>query len=84
MRCVLLTGRLLKGLFGLPTLLYRLLFAPKNDHDDRKRLYSSKAAADRVVARMRSQGVPGAERLNSYFNEERDGWFVGRRGIMYQ
>jgi hypothetical protein len=37
-----------------------------NDHDDRKRMYNSKAAADRVVARMRSQGVPNAERLNSY------------------
>eukprot|EP00966_Prymnesium_polylepis_P309037 7141162-Prymnesium_polylepis.1 len=54
-----------------------------NNHDDCKRKYGSKAAADRVVARMRSQGVPHAERLNSYFNEERNGWYVGKRWIIY-
>ena len=43
-------------------------------------MYSSKDEADKVVKRMQDERVPGWKRLNSYKNQELQGWFVGKRG----
>ena len=57
-------------------------YSTRNNHDDRKRMYSSEDAADNVIARMQSQGVTNGHRLVSYFNEERNGWYVGNSNLL--
>ena len=49
------------------------------NHDSEKKRYPSKEAADRVILRMRSQGVKNPETLNSYCNEDLRWWFIGNR-----
>ena len=49
------------------------------NHDSEKKRYPSKEAADRVILRMRSQGVKSPETLNSYYNEDLRRWFIGNR-----
>jgi hypothetical protein len=51
---------------------------PRNNHDDTKVKHESRQAAEREIRRMQTVGLPGSERLNAYYNEDRGGWFVGR------
>ena len=49
-----------------------------NNHDHLKHRHSTQEEAEREIRRMRSVGKDGCERLNAYYNNERDGWYVGR------
>lgn len=51
---------------------------PRNNHDDQKYKHTTRESAEREKDRMQRQGVPGSQRLNVYYNQELDGWFVGR------
>lgn len=51
---------------------------PHNNHDHQKRKHETRASAEREVDRMRWKGLPDSERMNVYYNDELDGWFVGR------
>jgi len=50
-----------------------------NNHDDRKKMHSTRASAEAEVRRMTMSGdYDECERLNVYHNDEFGGWFVGR------
>ena len=51
---------------------------PNNNHDDQKNKHSSSQSAEAEVRRMQRARYAGSERLNVYYNRERDGWFVGK------
>ena len=51
---------------------------PHNNHDHNKRMHATRCEAESMVDRMRRSGVPDSERLNVYYNKQRNGWFVGR------
>lgn len=48
-----------------------------NNHDDQKRSYYSREDAEVVRRRMQDQECDSWERLNVYYNDERDAWFIG-------
>lgn len=48
-----------------------------NNHDYQKRQYRTQDEADRIIARMRSEGKDSIGTLCSYYNPEYDKWFVG-------
>ena len=52
---------------------------PYRNHDDQKRLYSTKAQAEAAIRELRQRGRPGADRLNIYYSRERRGFLVGNR-----
>ena len=54
-----------------------------NNHDDDKIPYRTQQEAEAVVREMKQRGVPHAERLNSYFNHERQRWFVGNSNFYW-
>ena len=49
-----------------------------NNHDHLKHKHPTQEMAEREIRRMKSVGKDGCERLNAYYNNERDGWYVGR------
>ncbi|KAJ1479805.1 hypothetical protein T484DRAFT_1958041 [Baffinella frigidus] len=51
---------------------------PNNNHDDRKHRHNSQGAAEAEVRRMQRHGYEGSERLQTYYNQERGGWYIGR------
>lgn len=44
----------------------------------KKRKYSTRDDAERVIRRMQENGCVGGYRLCTYYNEEYEGWFVGK------
>lgn len=48
------------------------------DHDNIKKRHPSRRSAELAILRMRGQNLPGSERLNAYYNEKYDAWFVGK------
>jgi hypothetical protein len=56
----------------------RRISNPQNNHDHLKKRHRTKAAAEDEVRRMQMQRVDGYERLNAYYNEDYECWFVGR------
>ena len=48
-----------------------------NNHDHQKRQYRTQDEADRIIARMRSQGKDSMGTLRSYYNPDYGKWFVG-------
>jgi hypothetical protein len=51
---------------------------PKNNHDHTKVKHESRQTAEREIQRMQRTGRHDSERLNAYYNDDRNGWFVGR------
>jgi hypothetical protein len=49
-----------------------------NNHDHLKHKHTTREKAEQEIRRMKSIGKDGCERLNAYYNDELDGWFVGR------
>lgn len=50
-----------------------------NNHDHKKIPHPSKESAEKEVERMRRRKYQGSDKLNSYYNSDREQWFVGRR-----
>jgi hypothetical protein len=48
-----------------------------NNHDNLKHKHPTKESAEREIHRMKSVGKDGCERLNAYYNDGLDGWYVG-------
>ena len=48
-----------------------------NNHDDMKSHYATQQDAEQAIRWMKSQGYHGSDILNSYYNVERQFWFVG-------
>ena len=62
---------------------YHRLHSPGNhtrNHDAQKYRHVSRASAEREILRMRQNShiYEGTERLNAYYNDEFNAWFVGR------
>ena len=52
---------------------------PRNNHDQQKFKHSTRASAEAEIRRMKESGCyDECERLNTYYNDEYEGWFVGR------
>ena len=51
---------------------------PRNNHDQQKFKHSTRASAEAEIRRMKESGRDECERLNVYYNDEYEGWFVGR------
>jgi hypothetical protein len=47
------------------------------DHDHGKHKHPTKESAEREIHRMKSVGKDGCERLNAYYNDGLDAWYVG-------
>jgi hypothetical protein len=56
---------------------------PRNNHDDEKHKHASQEEAEAEISRMRRNGYHGSDRLNAYYNDELQGWFVGRSKYGY-
>lgn len=52
-------------------------YGSHNNHDNRKRPYSSQEEAEEVIGRMRRQGLDNDGRLRAYYNYDYGKWFVG-------
>ena len=52
----------------------------RGDHDDQKHMHATQADAEKEIRRMRNNPhlYDECEKLNSYYNADRQGWFVGR------
>ena len=51
---------------------------PRNNHDQHKVKHSTRASAEVEIRRMKESGRDECERLNVYYNDEYEGWFIGR------
>ena len=52
----------------------------RNNHDHLKVKHKTQRDAQAEVDRMRREGYEGSEKLNEYYNDERNGWYVGNKG----
>ena len=52
----------------------------RNNHDHLKVKHETQRDAQAEVDRMRREGYEGSEKLNEYYNDERNGWYVGNKG----
>lgn len=48
------------------------------DHDNIKKRHPTRRSAELEILRMRGQNLPGSDRLNAYYNERYNSWFVGK------
>ena len=52
---------------------------PRNNHDDRKHKHASAESAEAEVKRMQRNDYEDSDRLTVYYNQQLNGFFVGKR-----